>query len=326
LQRVLILNPDHFHEIIEDHQLMGWRYSGLPRSTPLESQVFLPEEIWHDKLPDPFNFWRGLSPLCAADLAARTDLAAATFMRGFIENNADNGLIVRTTDHLDDSQKEQILAALKNRKRHIGCADKPLLLWSSAEVIKPQLSAADIQFLENRKFSRSEICAALGVPEEIVSATDHNKYDVMQGARLNFIENRVAPLCARLEAAERATVRALDPTAVGWFDLDSLPIMQQARRSRLAAAKTGFDMGVPFNDLNRLLDLGLPELPWGSTGYLPSTLQDVGRVPPPGASSPSSSNSASALASPKSDGRVARHEGRASATNGSPASNGASHI
>src|SRR5207237_230077 len=155
-------------------------------------------------------------------------LAAGTFMRGFIENNADSGLIVRTTDHLDDSQKEQILAALKNRKRHIGCADKPLLLWSSAEVIKPQLSAADIQFLENRKFSRSEICAALGVPEEIVSATDHNKYDVMQGARLNFIENRVAPLCARLEAAERVTVKALDPTAVGWFDLDSLPIMQQA--------------------------------------------------------------------------------------------------
>src|SRR5439155_1531475 len=83
----------------------------------------------------------------------------------------------------------------------------PLLLWNSCEIVKPTLSAADLQFLENRKFCRSEICAALGVPEEIVSATDHNKYDVMQGARLNFIENRVAPLCARLEAAERATVK-----------------------------------------------------------------------------------------------------------------------
>src|SRR5437773_6697552 len=82
-----------------------------------------------------------------------------------------------------------------------------------------------------------------------------------QGARLNFIENRVAPLCARLEADEQTAVRTLDPKAVGWFDLDSLPIMQTARRNRLAAAKTGFDMGVPFNELNRVLDLGFNPSP-----------------------------------------------------------------
>src|SRR5205814_4139412 len=28
--------------------------------------------------------------------------------------------------------------------------------------------------------------------EEIITSTDHAKYDVMQGARLNFIENRIA--------------------------------------------------------------------------------------------------------------------------------------
>jgi hypothetical protein len=32
--------------------------------------------------------------------------------------------------------------------------------------------------------------------------------------------------------------------------------MQDARRNRLAAAKIGFDMGIPFNELNRVLDLG----------------------------------------------------------------------
>jgi hypothetical protein len=46
--------------------------------------------------------------------------------------------------------------------------------------------------------------------------------------------------------------------------------MQQARRNRLAAAKTGFDMGIPFNELNRVLDLGFKPLPWGDTGYLSS--------------------------------------------------------
>ena len=119
------------------------------------------------------------------------------------------------------------------------------------------------------------------MPEEIITSTEHAKYDVMQGARLNFIENRIAPLCARLEAEEQATIKAINPSAVGWFDLDSLPIMQEARRNRLSTAKVGFDMGIPFNELNRVLDLGFKALPWGDAGFLPSKLQRLGENPAP---------------------------------------------
>jgi phage portal protein BeeE len=280
LKHVLVLDPASFHHVVQGHQLIGWRYTGSPTGTPLESQVFLPEEVWFEKLPNPFDFWRGMPPLYAATLAAKTDFAAANFMRGLIENNADLGVIVRTQTPMTPEQREEIRAALRQRKRRAGTADQPLLLWSGAEVIKPQLSSADLQFLENRKFSRSEICAAFGVPEEIVTTTDHNKYDVMSGARLNFIENRVAPLCRRLEAAEETAVKALDPHATGWFDTDSLPIMQEALRKRLASAKIGFDMGIPFNELNRIFDLGFKPLPWGDTGYLPSKYHSVTAPPP----------------------------------------------
>src|SRR5207248_3074309 len=82
-------------------------------------------------------------------------------------------------------------------------------------------------------------------------------------------------LCGRLEAEEDVVIQRLQPGAVGWFDLDSLPIMQAARRSRLITAKTGFDMGIPFNELNRIFDLGFNALPWGDDGYLPAQLQKV---------------------------------------------------
>jgi len=276
LKTVLILDPGHFQHIIEDHQLIGWRYSGFGPRAPLAGQVFLPEEVWFEKLPNPFDFWRGLPPLYVAGMAARTDFAASAFMQGIIENNADTGVIVRTDKWLSDEQRQQIVGALKARKRKAGVADRPVLLLGTAEVIKPQLSSSDLQFMENRKFSRAEICAAFGVPEEIVTTTDYAKYDVMAGARLNFIENRVAPLCSRLEAEEDVLVKTLDPNASGWFDLDSLPIMQEARRNRLASARAGFEMGVPFNELNRVLDLGFKPLPWGDRGYIGSKMQEVG--------------------------------------------------
>src|SRR5437763_9785549 len=164
--------------------------------------------------------------MSTADMTAKTDFAASSFMRGDIENNAETGLIVRSEQQLNEEQREQITSALRQRKRRAGSADQSVLLWGATEIVKPQLSSADLQFLENRKFSRAEICAAFGVPEEIITSTDKAKYDVMAGARLNFIENRVAPLCSRLEAEEDVTGKTVHPDAVGWFDLDSLPIMQ----------------------------------------------------------------------------------------------------
>jgi HK97 family phage portal protein len=270
---VLILDPGRFQHIVQNNQLMGWRYVDYSRNSPLSSQVFLPEEVWHEKLPNPFDFWRGMSPLAVAATAAGTDYAASLFMKGIIENNGDAGTILRTDEQLDAVQREQILAKLRERKRRCGTADEPVFLWGGAEVVTPRLSSSDLQFLENRRFSRSEICAAFGVPEEIITSTNNAKYDVMAGARLNFIENRVLPLCRRLEAEEDRTVKAIDPNADGWFDVEDHPVLTQARRARLAAARAGFDMGIPLNDLNRAFDLGFRPFPWGEQGYIPSAMQ-----------------------------------------------------
>src|SRR5262249_9275676 len=82
LKSILLLDPARFQHIIEDHQLMGWRYTGFGPQTPLAGQVFLPEEVWFEKLPNPFDFWRGLPQLHVAGMAAQTDFAAGAFMRG----------------------------------------------------------------------------------------------------------------------------------------------------------------------------------------------------------------------------------------------------
>jgi HK97 family phage portal protein len=277
LRSVLILDPARFQHIVQDNQLIGWRYIDYSRNSPLSSQVFLPEEVWHEKLPNPFDFWRGMPPLAVAATAASTDHAAALFMKGIMENNGDVGTVLRTNEQLDPEQREQLLAALRERKRRAGTADRPVLLWGGAEVVTPKLSSGDLQFLENRKFSCTEICAAFGVPEEIITTTNAAKYDVMSGTRLNFIENRVVPMCRRLEAEDDVTVKLLDPRADGWFDTEDHPVLAEARRGRLAAARSGFEMGVPFNDLNEAFCLGFRRLPWGDKGYVATGVREVGK-------------------------------------------------
>jgi phage portal protein BeeE len=69
IKSVLILDPARFQHMIENNQLVGWRYTGFGHDAPLDSQVFLPEEVWFEKLANPFDFWRGMPPLIVASLA-----------------------------------------------------------------------------------------------------------------------------------------------------------------------------------------------------------------------------------------------------------------
>ena len=270
-----LLDPGCFQHVVWDGDLIAWKYTASGEAM-LGSQVLLPGEVIHHKLTNPFNLWRGLAPLVVAQLPAQADYAAAQFHKGLMLNNADTGVIVTTDNVLDDQQREQIMAALKERKRTAGTADRPLFLTGGAKVEKPSLSSADMQFLENRKFSRQEVCAIFGVPQELIGFTEDANRSVSGSARLNFIENTCAPHAARLEASLLLLLSVFGPNLYAYFDFDDLPIAQAARLERVTTATALFNMGVPFNDLNESLDLGLPARPWGDRAYLPFSLQEVG--------------------------------------------------
>jgi hypothetical protein len=161
----------------------------------------------------------------------------------------------------------------------------------------------------NRKFSCTETCEAFGVPEEITPTTSAAKYDVMTGTRLSFIEDRVVRLCRRLEAEDDVTVKAIDPAADGWFDTEDHPVLAEARRARLAAARAGFEMGVPFNELNRAFDLGFKPMPWGNQGYITTSVRPAGEGKAPTAKAESPRRGDHAILNSPSPGGEGKGEG-----------------
>jgi len=285
IRRLITLPPDQFWHIVQGYELAGWRFTGSPLSSPISSQVLLPEEIIHSRSPNPYLYWRGLSPLLLALLPASADYAAEQFMKGLMLNNADTGVIVTTDQQVSPDQRQQIMAALCERKRQAGTADRPLFLWSGAKIEKPAASSADLQFLEHRKLNRQEIAAIFKVPESLMGFTDQKNAlgggSSIEQERLTFIENTITSHCRRLEAALAPIISSFGRGLVGYFDLDTLPTMQQARRARFDTAVKALSLGIPFNEINTLLDLGLQATPWGNTGYLPATLQPAGSLPPP---------------------------------------------
>ena len=283
ITRLITLAPEQFWHIVQGYELAGWRFTGAPMLSPIASQVLLPSEVVHSRSPNPYLYWRGLSPLLLAMLPAAADYAAEQFMKGLMVNNADTGVIVTTEQQVSAEQREAIMGALRERKRKAGTPDRPLFLWGGAKLEKPGISSADMQFLENRKLNRQEIGAIFKVPESMMGFSEQ-KHSVgggssMEQERLTFIENSISSHCGRLECAVGPILKSFGPDLIGYFDVESLPLLQAARRQRLDAATKAFGMGVPFNEINAVYDLGFKALPWGDTGYLPANLQEAGTAP-----------------------------------------------
>jgi HK97 family phage portal protein len=285
IKRLLTLNPDKFWHVVQGYDLAAWRYTGSPLMSPLPSEMFSPGEVIQSKLPNPYLYWRGMSPLTVALAPAATDFAGEQFQKGLWMNNADTGVIVTTDQILADDQRRSIESALRERKRKAGTPDRPLFLFGGAKIEKPTLSMMDMQFLETRKFLRQEIFAILKVPESLAGFTsdlnDGGAGGSLDAAKASFIESTITSLCQRIECALAPVVASFDPNYVGWFDIDSLPIMQAARRTRWDTATKMFAMSVPVEDINTNLDLGLPAQPWYKKGFIPFNLQDAGAAAEP---------------------------------------------
>lgn len=275
IRKLCLLDPGKMREIVEMNTLLGWRYSTGTRDA-VGSLDLLPGEVVHLPLPNPFDPWRGLSPLTVAMLPAQTDFNAAQFMKGVMGNNADTGLIVTTDQQPSAEQIEQIKASLRERRRQSGSVPPPLFLWGGSKIEKPTVSNVDLQFLENRKFSRQEVCAIFGVAQELMGFTEDANRSVSDAMRLSFMENRIAPYCAELEAGIEPVVRALDPGVRGEFHVKGTPIMQAAQRARWDTAVKAFGLGYSANECNEVLDLGMPSAPERDKKYLPFSLQEVG--------------------------------------------------
>lgn len=253
---VLVLGPEGFNEIIQNRELAGWRCDLAAPTSPLGPCVLLPEEVIHIRQPNPFNFWRGFSPLSTAWLAAETDYAASQFMKGAMLNNADTGLIISSKEPVPEERRQQILSALNERKRTAGIADRPLFL-DGLSVEKPTASGADLAILGNRKFNRQEICAVYKVPQELLGYSEDSNRSVGETVRLNFIENRISPLCGRIEQHLTELAKLLDPRFTGKIHLAvrDHPAMIQARLNRAAIGETLLTIGWTRQEIDRTLDI-----------------------------------------------------------------------
>lgn len=156
-----------------------------------ELQVLPGENVIHFRMPNPFDWWEGLSPLQAAILGIQSDHAQGVWQRDFYkEDNAVPSAIISVpadTNEIDfDRQRALLSEQLRNGQKRLFTRSGDL----KVEMISQTLE--QMQIIQSRQFNREEIDAVYGIPKGLISGGLSG--DSRLAAEVAFARNTIQPM------------------------------------------------------------------------------------------------------------------------------------
>lgn len=154
-------------------------------------EVLPGENVVHFRMPNPFDYWEGLSPLTAAMIGIQMDHAQAVWQRDFFkEDNAIPSAIISvpsTTSPADfDRQKEVLRQQMKEGQKRLFTRSGDLTVETITQTLE------QMQIIDSRKFNRDEIDRVYGVPEGLISSGLSG--DSRLAAEIAFARNKIQPI------------------------------------------------------------------------------------------------------------------------------------
>lgn len=241
------------------------------RTSGIEFQA---QDVLHMMYVNPSNFYYGQSPLMAAGRAVDVDNAGSAWQKIAMQNRAVPDGVFSFDAQLSPQQFEEVKQQVREQYAGIGRSRAPWVL-SKSTYTQLSLTPVEMDYINTRLTTMREICAAYGVPSEMISGMGDANRASGDNVRKVFWLDTIVPLIRQIEAflnmnlardfgsSQEIRIR---------FDLKKVPALQESYDAKVSNAKNIWSMGVPFNEINKRLELGFEEVDGGDVGYLPAGL------------------------------------------------------
>jgi HK97 family phage portal protein len=230
-----------------------------------------PNDIIHNMFIDPSNVFWGLSPLQAGAKIVDTDTQAVNFNKVALQNRAVTDGAFIFSQPLTREQWEEARKIV--REQHMGPenARMPWVLGADAKWQQMSLSPAELDFIEGRRFTRSEICSIFQVPPPMVSIYDQATLSNIETARRIFWLDTVIPYLEDIkDCLNLSLTKDFGEDIILDFDVSNVEAIQENFQEKINNARSLWGMGVPFNQINQKLELGFEDIEGGDLGFIPS--------------------------------------------------------
>lgn len=264
------LDPSLFRPVIDKTQniIVAWEMR-----TDGNEPIFYEHgtEIIQFKKFNPYNIWRGLAPLEAAARAVKMGQSIRQFNDSLLENGAEPGGVLTAEGSLTPQQMEALRTSFEQRHGGMAKAKRLAILHSGLKYQQIAMSPADMAFKDLDNLSAEDILSVLKVPKtEIFKYDDVRKETAEVQDRALWTKN-LLPEMMYIEDELFAAFfsRRMGGKVWGLFDTKQVPALQESLANKVSTATSLFNIGIPLNEINRVLDMGFEPLPWGDVGYLP---------------------------------------------------------
>lgn len=194
--QILLLRPDYLEVIpgTAGNIINGYRYKVGGKFVPLTT-----EEVVFLRYPDPSRQFRGAGTLQAVARTVDIEEYSEEYNRNFFFNSARPDGSLTTDQKLTKEQISRIEKKLSDKFRGIGNAHKTLILQKGLKWQALSLSAKDMDFIEQSKFSRDKILAVFRVPPTILGIAENVNRANAEATDYVFARRTIQPKLIRIE-------------------------------------------------------------------------------------------------------------------------------
>lgn len=284
------LDPRRMAPIIRDENLIGYIYRQIVgqygKSLSYKDVPLGLDQVTQIMYPNPNSEWVGLAPLEACMDAVNTDIKAAAYNMAFFDNSAQPGGMLIHKRSISKTQQDQVKSAFSEEHGGVGRAHKMAVLAGDWEYKQLGLGQKDMEFLDQRKFSREEIGAVFGVPAVLMNDPNNSNYSTASVELRVFAESNWLPKLMMIQEVINTQIFAYYwPEMLLNFDIKEAPGLREDMGQKVDRAEKLFKMGVPLNNIITLLDIPIPATEWGDDWWVTSSMIKASSVQPldPGA-------------------------------------------
>ena len=282
-----LLKKDNLGKIIEIYPLRPDMITVVPANEVIVSHyeynvrgntIKIPaEEIMFLKYFNPLSHYRGLSPISAAKSEVILDLHAVTSVKSQFKRGAQPSGMVSTDQDMSDADWKRTQEYLKGQYSGSDNAGKIMFLSHGLRWTQMSLNAQDMQFMEQRQWTKDSISEVFGVPP--IFLMQFKEASVLANADVQYklLWENIKPKLVKLEQIINSFMMPNISSSANLkfkFDLANVSPLQPDFDKRAQRYKVGFAIGAvtPNDYLEAVLEKERVDDPAMDLHYIPANV------------------------------------------------------
>lgn len=271
-----ILNPRRISMRIENGRVSRWFYE-----TDNEIIPMLSDEVIHFRDWNPWNAYRGVTPLISLHYEVEQDLWANKSNTDLLKHNAIPQGILKT-DQLIREEEADLIEARWERKYGTSSKNRKIAVIGKGTEFKPLTFSPDVlKLFDLKKWNLYTILAKYGIPPRVANIQDAKANlsgTDTEAQHAAFWQYTLIPALKNFEQiVETQFFRRFGLTERGIFDYSNIPELQQSEDQQSKRDIDEITAGIKtINDV--LADRGKVPKKWGDTWYRPTNTIPVEEI------------------------------------------------